>query len=157
MRYAVVGGGASGLAAAFYLRRANAGSVTLLESSHRLGGWVDSTSFPGGARHDHGPRTIRPAGAQGANTLQLAQDLGLADSVVPVPPDHPAATNRYVLVGGRLHRLPSSFGSLFRRLPPFSRPLALSALTDLTTPPKKCADDNVYDFVARRLGEDVAK
>ncbi len=62
-----------------------------------------------------------------------------------------------MLVDGKLHKLPSSLGSLFRRLPPFSHPLALSALTDLSTPPKKCEDDSLYDFVARRFGEDVAK
>ena len=95
MSYAVVGGGISGLAAAFYLRRLlPRAAVTVLEGSSRLGGWIQSSRFPQ-SRHDHGPRTVRPAGPQGANTLEMVQELGLADKVTPILSDHPAAKNRY--------------------------------------------------------------
>ncbi len=56
-----------------------------------------------------------------------------------------------------MHRLPSSMASLFRPLEPFSKPLFLAGVKDLLTPRKKCDDDSVYDFAARRFGEDVAK
>jgi oxygen-dependent protoporphyrinogen oxidase len=32
-----------------------------------------------GVLYEHGPRTVRPAGEPGANTLALVEDLGLTD------------------------------------------------------------------------------
>ena len=32
-----------------------------------------------GVLYEHGPRTIRPVGPQGANTLAMVQELGLSD------------------------------------------------------------------------------
>ena len=83
---------------------------------------------------EKGPRTVRPAGPQGANTLALVQELDLVDSLRPVTYSHPSSTNRMILVNGQLHKLPSNLQSVFRTLPPFSRPLAMSAFTDLMTP-----------------------
>jgi len=156
--YAVIGGGISGLAAAHYLSKlANAAKITLFESSSRLGGWIQTTRFEDGGRHEHGPRTVRPAGEQGANTLRLVEELGLADRVVPVSSTHPAALNRYVLVDGQLHKLPSSLWNALKRTPPFHRPLAAAALRDLFAKPKACTDDSIFDFVERRFGSDVAR
>ena len=81
-----------------------------------------------------GPRTVRPAGEAGANTLSLVTQLGLADRVRPVSYSQPAATNRLVLVDNKLHSLPSSLSSLLTTRPPFSRPLALAAVRDLLSP-----------------------
>ncbi len=157
MSYAVVGGGISGLSAAYYLLRyPSVKRVILLEASERLGGWIQTTSFPDGGRHEHGPRTIRPAGPKGANTLALAESLGLSDEVVCVPTTHPAALNRMLLVNGQLHTLPNSLASLFKTTAPFSRPLAMCALTDLTAAAKKCEDDSLHAFVTRRFGQEVA-
>ena len=64
----------------------------------------------------------------------MVHDLGLGDAVRPVSYGHPSSTNRMILVKGRLHKLPSSLKSLFYTLPPFTRPLAMSALTDLAAP-----------------------
>lgn len=33
----------------------------------------------------------------------------------------------------------------------------MAAWKDLTTPAKKCSDDSIYDFVARRFGPDIAR
>lgn len=46
--------------------------VILVESSGRLGGWLSSTRRADGAVFEHGPRGIRPAGAAGRNTLNMA-------------------------------------------------------------------------------------
>ena len=76
--FTVVGGGISGLSAAYYLRKLVPNcKLTLLEASSRLGGWVHTTKFDDGSVFEHGPRTIRPAGVSGANTLQLVEELGL--------------------------------------------------------------------------------
>ena len=47
-----------------------------------------------GILHEHGPRTIRPAGLPGANTLELAEELGLSDQIIPIKTGHPATKNR---------------------------------------------------------------
>ena len=37
-----------------------------------------------GAYYEHGPRTLRPSGVAGANTLQLIEEIGLGVSGIPV-------------------------------------------------------------------------
>ena len=56
--------------------------------------------------------------------------LNLLDSIRPVTYSHPSSTNRMILVN---NKLPNSSKSLFYTLPPFSRPLAKTAFTDLFT------------------------
>jgi len=157
MTLCVLGGGVAGLSAAYYaLSNPGVRRVVVLESSSRLGGWIQTIRNSDGVLYEKGPRTIRPAGAQGANTLALVQDLGLADCIRPVTYTHPSATNRLVLVGGQLHKLPNSLMSLFKNLPPFSRPLALALFKDLLSPRVRCEDTSLHEFVSRRLGSDIA-
>ena len=68
---AILGGGLSGLSSAFHLsRRFPSASITLLEKSKRLGGWVNSerlTVHDGVGNEaqlvlEYGPRTLRPNG-----------------------------------------------------------------------------------------------
>ena len=59
----------------------------------RLGGWVQST-VQDDFIFEHGPRTIRPAGPQGANTLELIEELGLESKLKPIKYGHPATVNR---------------------------------------------------------------
>lgn len=162
---AVLGGGIAGLSAAYYLTKsadAPASRVTLYEAGRRLGGWIrtEQLTSGGGFCFEKGPRTIRPVGPRGANTLRLIDDLQLTDSLVPVAKSHVAAQNRMIYVNGALHSLPSSFGSMFRRQAPFSRPLFAAALTDLWTgrsdgPP--LLDESIYAFAERRFGAEIAK
>ena len=74
---AVIGGGITGLTAAFRLSRSSKCSkVTLYEKSPRLGGFVQSETIPvdgGKIVFEHGPRTIRaPADL---DTIVLFSDL----------------------------------------------------------------------------------
>ena len=66
---AVLGGGLTGLVAAFHLsRRFPAAQITLLERENRLGGWVrtervavrDGSTTLGSVVLEAGPRTLRP-------------------------------------------------------------------------------------------------
>ncbi|KAK4329611.1 hypothetical protein Pmani_000014 [Petrolisthes manimaculis] len=156
MTVAVLGGGVSGLAAARYLC-GRVGRVVVLEGSERLGGWIDTTTHSDGVVFEHGPRTLRAAGNAGGNTLALAESLGLTDRVVSVPYSHPSAKNRMIVVGGKLHKLPNSLKTAFTKTSPFSRPLALSALTDLKAKPVLNTDESLFSFVRRRFGLEVAK
>ncbi|XP_070622596.1 protoporphyrinogen oxidase [Erythrolamprus reginae] len=157
LRVAVLGGGVTGLAACYYLARSSlASKVILLEGSHRLGGWIHSTKTEDGAVFEHGPRGIRPAGLVGKNTLLMISELGLEADVLPVPGDHPASKNRYLYVGGSLHKLPSGIKGIFRTVPPFSKSFARSGLKELLAPRGKEPDETIHAFVARRFGQEMA-
>lgn len=155
----VIGGGLGGLSAAYYsLKLLPKESVTLLESSNRTGGWIKSSKQEDGTIFEQGPRTIRPTGEAGLNTLQLIEDLNLSDFIRPIPRSHPAALNRMIYVKGKLYSLPSSFQSLFKKQEPFSKPLVMCLLKDFMTKKKvtKHNDDSIYEFAKRRFGEEVA-
>ncbi|XP_067010457.1 protoporphyrinogen oxidase [Anabrus simplex] len=153
--HGILGGGLSGLAAAYYLLKTSQ-PVKLFEASQRLGGWIRSSRTESGHIFEHGPRTIRPKGEQGENTLQLISELGLSQRVVPIPFNHPAAQNRMIYVNKHLYTLPSSFLSLVLVKPPFTKPLISALLHDLRAPKKAGSDESIYDFVQRRLGQELA-
>ena len=71
--FIILGGGISGLAAAQTIvdNCRVPYKVTLAEASSRLGGWVNTVRFEDGSIFELGPRTIRPFGVQGHNTLDL--------------------------------------------------------------------------------------
>ena len=69
--YVVLGGGISGLSAAWKLSRNNRANVTLIERSDRVGGWMRSERTEHGSVFELGPRSLRTAGTQGKQTLNL--------------------------------------------------------------------------------------
>lgn len=157
---AILGGGISGLSAAFYLSKNGKQSVKLLEKSKRLGGWIQTeNNVPKGFRFENGPRTIRPGGIKGRNTLHMIEDLQLQDSLNPISRNHVAAKNRMIYAHGQLCMLPSSFSSIFKKLPPFSKPLVSVAIHDLLAGPSasKLQDESIYSFTERRFGTEAAK
>ncbi|KAI9332669.1 hypothetical protein BDR26DRAFT_1010480 [Obelidium mucronatum] len=108
----VVGGGISGLSAAWFLARAlpPTAKVTVLEASGRAGGWIASHQ-KNGILAEAGPRTLRPHGAAGTATLGLVHALRLGDAVCAVPRTAAAARNRFVRHNGRLWLLPTTPGA----------------------------------------------
>ena len=121
MKCSVVGGGISGLTAAYYLKTLIPSlDVTIYEASSRLGGWIQTTN-QNGLILEHGPRTVRPVGPKGANTLELVEDLGLASRIKSIPKGHPSTLNRMVFANGKLSKLPSSVKSLFLKQEPFEK------------------------------------
>ena len=72
---AILGGGITGLASAFYISEAFKDvHVTLYEAGSRLGGWLRSTSVDVGSGKvvfEQGPRTLRPNVPNGLVTLDL--------------------------------------------------------------------------------------
>lgn len=154
---AVLGGGISGLSAAFYLLDNPAfRTINVIEASGRIGGWLRTRVSPGGVIFEEGPRTIRPRGPAGMNTLNLIDRLKLDEKIIPISLHHPAAKNRMIYAGKKLHTLPNSFSSMFRVKSPFNRPLVSCLLTDLKAPQLVKDDESIYSFVKRRLGKDAA-
>ncbi|CAL8108771.1 unnamed protein product [Orchesella dallaii] len=155
----ILGGGITGLSAAYYLVKQYGDKVLPLvfEKSDRVGGWVKTVVTDKGSRYEIGPRSIRPAGIRGMNTLDMVQDLGLHKDLLYVEKTHPTAQNRYIYLGGKLIRLPNDIKVLYKKTEPFKRPLFWSVLRDIIRFRKKGTDDSIYNFVKRRFGFEIAE
>ncbi|CAK1545821.1 unnamed protein product [Leptosia nina] len=157
---AILGGGLGGLSTGYYLLKNNLNNpnklkIFLLEATNQCGGWI-KTIRTKDYLFEQGPRTIRPKGITGLNTLNMIQDLGLSEHVSPIRPDHPAAKNRMIYVNNELHLLPSSLKGVFQKNGPFSKPLIYAVFNDLKQPHLELKDDSIYNFVERRFGREIA-
>lgn len=154
---AILGGGISGLSAAYYcVENPRLQSTVLYEASNRLGGWIKSVPSPRGVLFEKGPRTIRPYGLAGENTLELVNKLNLNDKIMPITASHAAVRNRLIYVNKKLITLPNSFTSLFKTNEPFNRPLVSMLWTEFRIKRIPKEDESIYSFVERRLGRDIA-
>lgn len=157
----VLGGGISGLSAAYYLLKQSNHAPKLFEASNRFGGWIktDVSSADQKVRFECGPRTLRPKGVKGLNTLELCTEIGLINEIVAIKSNHPAAKNRLLAVNNELCLLPSSLMGMFKTVPPFKKPLIFGLVRDFKNsyvgPP--LADDTIYNFTERRFGTEIAK
>ncbi|KPJ05442.1 Protoporphyrinogen oxidase [Papilio xuthus] len=156
----ILGGGIGGLSTAYYLPKNNISNnnnlkLLLLEATNYCGGWIKSIKTKDYI-FEQGPRTIRPKGIVGLNTLNMIQDLGLSEHVFPIKSDHPAAKNRMIYVNNSLHLLPSSLKGVFQTNEPFSKPLIYAIFNDLRSPQKQMKDDSIYNFAERRFGKEIA-
>ncbi len=154
----IVGGGMTGLAAAWRLQQARKDGLPvrflLIESARRLGGKI-STQRRDGFLIEHGPDsflTTKP------HLLQLVRALGLDDELVA------PRTSRYYLVrNGQLVLAPEGiFLGVPTRFMPFLRSPVVSWAgkvrmgLELFIPPRREEDDeSVGDFVRRRLGREA--
>lgn len=157
MTRVILGGGLSGLSAAFYLlKRLPKQPIFLIESSNRLGGWIKSDPVQDNIILEQAARTLRPRGELGENTLALIEELGLSNAVIPISMSSPPAKNRMIYVKGNLISLPSSISDLFVVKPPLTKPLINHLLNDIKIPAKFVKDESIYDFVQRRFGTEIA-
>lgn len=153
-RIAIVGGGLTGLATAFWLqRRAAHLDVVVLEARERAGGNV-GTDEVHGYRVERGPNGFldrTPA------LPRLVQALGLSDQLVPA--SRGSRRFRFLCVHGRLYRLPHGPLGLLAT-PLLSWRGKRDLLAELWRRPRRPsaaeADESVYDFVARRAGREAA-
>lgn len=152
---AIVGAGIGGLSAAHYLVKRTINPITIYEASERIGGWIQSHKFEG-YTFEAGPRTLRPTGVPGRNTLEIVKDIELENYVLPIKSNHVAAKNRMIFAKNQLCLLPSSLmGALITR-PPFSQPLLKLLLNDLKAKSIKVDDEPIHDFIKRRFGHEMA-
>src|SRR5881392_1744866 len=101
MRIVVIGGGVSGLAAAYRLVGQGA-DVVLVEQSGRLGGKLRTAGIAGGPV-DLGAEAFAvrdPAGRPSA-AVELVKAVGLADALV-----YPAIQRAALVIGGELRPMP---------------------------------------------------
>ncbi|KAG0236567.1 hypothetical protein BGW42_003222 [Actinomortierella wolfii] len=157
---AILGGGISGLSTAWYLTRASSSvRITLLEASNRTGGWLSSSRevdpiHGGSFLLERGPRSLRPQGVSGLNTLEMVRDLGLEGKVVPIPKTSAAAKNRFIYARNKLHMLPNSLMGLLTH--PLVGPKVPRASMDLLTRASGLEDESIEAFVTRRFGRGIS-
>ena len=159
IRIAIIGGGISGLAAAFALedhRRAGAVEYTLYESSPHLGG-VLRTEHIDGCIVEAGPDSFITEKPWAAD---LCRTLGIGDQLIG---SNDADRKTYILVRGRLIPMPD--GLMFM-VPTKILPTGFSPLFSWTTklrmaqellhPPRAAeADESVASLVERHYGAEM--
>ena len=153
-KIAIIGGGITGLATAFYLQKyALAADVTLIENTHRLGGKIASAQ-ENGFVIEGGPDSFL---ARKPAVMELCRDLGL-DKYLIGP--NPVQNNTYVWSRDKLHPLPEGMMSMTpTKVVPFLRsrliswPGKMRMGMEMFVPPRNAmADESLASFVRRRLG-----
>jgi oxygen-dependent protoporphyrinogen oxidase len=148
-RVAVIGGGISGLSAAFEIRRRRPDwEVVVLEREAVAGGKVRS-STEGGYTFDWGPNGFQEA----KQTLDLVDELGLRDRLVGASE---RARFRYLYRDGGLRRLPLKPQQFLNTelLSPLGKLRA--ALEPIVAGKPKGGEETVHGFVSRHFGHEVA-
>jgi len=141
---AIIGGGITGLTAAFRLQQKNI-PVTLYEASERVGGVIQSLRHDGYLA-EFGPNTLLETSPK---VSALIDDLGLNNRRLY---SDPMAKNRYVVRGRRLIKMPESpLG--FIATPLFSPAAKLRLLLEpFVRRGEESREESVAEFVRRRLG-----
>ncbi|MGY0692840.1 protoporphyrinogen oxidase [Virgibacillus sp. FSP13] len=155
----IVGGGITGLTAAYYLQKEIEANklpynVKLVEASHRLGGKI-KTYRRDGFTIEQGPDSFlerkKPA-------VKLVENLGIRDKLV-----RNGTGQSYILIGNKLHKMPSGFSM---GIPTQIRPFLLSGMfswrgkmrasLDYTLPKgKEQADQSLGQFFRHRFGNEL--
>jgi len=159
-RIAIIGGGISGLSAAFYLQKARAAGAdlecTLFESGQRLGGSMYSDRVEG-CLVEAGPDSFL---TEKPWALSLCKELGIADQLIG---SNDARRKTYIVVNGRLVVMPD--GLMFMvptqlvataLSPLFSWSTKLRMARELLHPPRPMqTDETVAQLVERHFGAEV--
>ncbi len=145
-KVAVIGGGITGLSAAFKLQRSDI-EVTLFEASDRVGG-VIQTVRESSYLAECGPNTLMETAPE---IGQLILDLGIEDHRIY---SDPAAEDKFILRDGKPVPLPTSVGAfLTTKLFSFRAKLRLF-LEPFIRRGSKDKEENLAEFVKRRIGQE---
>jgi len=143
---AIIGGGITGLTAAFELKQRGL-PVRLFEAADRVGGVIQTVRREGYLA-EFGPNSILETSPVISN---LVRDLGLESRRFY---SEPSAENRYVVRGGKPVSLPTSAAD-FLTTPLFSLRAKLRVLAEPFIPPAPVeAEESIAQFVQRRLGQE---
>lgn len=146
----IIGGGLSGLLAAWHLRRAGL-EVEVWEASATPGGWAQTLSWPGPAGEpgllERGPQGLRVR--RGDALDRLLRELKL--ELLPSTPRGP----RWLGKGGRRHPSPATLTGLMS--PGLGIREKLRMLGEPFVRAGTDPDETLHAFFARRLGEGFAR
>jgi oxygen-dependent protoporphyrinogen oxidase len=156
MKVTVVGGGISGLVAAYRLAQAGV-DVTLREADDRLGGKIETTPFAGLPAVDTGADAFL---VRVPHAVDLCRELGFGDELIA-----PASGTAYIWSRGALRRIPTPS---FLGVPLDGASLAESGIVDESAADAVAADlarsvdsgmpdgdESVGSLVRRRLGDEI--
>ncbi|PTY07540.1 protoporphyrinogen oxidase [Opitutaceae bacterium EW11] len=144
---AVIGGGATGLAAAFRLARSGR-KVRLFEAGTRVGGAV-GTERQEGWLIEAGPNSFLENARE---IVDLLRELGLENERVAASP---TAKKRFIVRNGQLCAVPMSPPALFGT-PLFSFGSKLRLLTEaFSRPRRRTSDVSLADFVRDHFGQEI--
>lgn len=143
----IIGGGISGLTAAFLLKKKGF-DVTLLEKSGRVGGNIQTVESDGFTL-EYAPNSL----LKSPRLVELVRELKLDAEVVAADP---GAKKRYVLQNGKLASLPMSVASLIAG-DFFSLRAKLRLLKEPFVRTKAAEDESVARFFERRLGREIVE
>ncbi len=149
MKVAVVGGGISGLAAAWRLRGAGC-EVVLLEADPCHGGKVRSEAVDG-YLVEHGPNGFLDSRRQ---VLELARDAGLGARITQADL---AAARRYLYLDGALKEAPHGPASFLAGSLLSARGKARMLAEPFVRARRSTEDESVLDFATRRIGREAAE
>ncbi len=157
----IIGGGITGLSAAFYLKQSIGPSaapvkMTIMEKSDSFGGKIQTLKRDGFVI-EKGPDSFL---ARKLPMVELTRELGLEDQLTGMNPD---SRKTYILSGGKLHRMPPGLMlGIPTQMGPFMRTGLLSfagklrAAMDLVLPKRTSPEDeSLGHFLERRLGAEV--
>ncbi|MET0285496.1 MAG: protoporphyrinogen oxidase [Polyangiales bacterium] len=154
MRVCVIGGGISGLTAAYRLQQQGA-EVELFEGSSRVGGLLGS---------EHVDDTVVETGPDSILTekpwaITLAEELGLRDQIIATRKGQRGA---FLVHRGKLEPIPAGFSLIapsdlkaLARSNVLSAAGKLRAAADLMLPRAHLEDESLESFVVRRLGREL--
>ncbi|HEX9186535.1 MAG TPA: protoporphyrinogen oxidase, partial [Vicinamibacteria bacterium] len=156
-KVAIIGGGISGLSAAYALHKRQV-PYLLLEAGRSLGG-VIRTETRDGFLLEGGPDSML---AQKPEGIALCRELGLGDRLVPTNPERRAV---YILHRRRLHAMPEGMMLAiptkilpFARSTLFSWPGKLRMGLDLVIPAGNGrGDESIASFLRRRFGQEAVE
>src|SRR4030042_2508763 len=146
MRLVIIGGGISGLSLAYFLLQQKPSlEITILESEKRAGGkiWTDKVDGFLCESGVNGFLDNRP------RTLELVSRLSLR----PLRSNE-NARKRFILSGGKLHRLPESPVS-FLSSNLLTLPGRLRVIWEIFTSKGSGRDETLAEFARRRLGREA--
>lgn len=143
----VIGGGISGMTAAFLLRQ-NGYDVLVLEKENQPGGNIRTESHEG-ILMETGPHSFM---GSSEFTWKLIEKLNITEKVISASP---SSKNRYIYRNGRLLPLPMGVSS-FLKTPLLSWPGKFRLMMEPFIPNRAKEDDTAWDFFCRRFGREAA-
>ncbi len=159
MKLAIIGGGISGLAAAWQAHQDGL-KFDIFEAKDRFGGVIET-------QYTEDDQVVLECGAESClrskpELLDLCHELGLEDEIISTTPENSGA---FVVRDGQLHPIPQGFRLMapsawwpFLRSDLISWTGKLRAGLDLVLPVKERGDgpeESLSQFVTRRLGAEI--
>jgi oxygen-dependent protoporphyrinogen oxidase len=153
---AIIGAGITGLCVAhsIYQHSGSGSSFNLIESSHQLGGAIQST-ISDGYLAEHGPNSILVKDKRIAELLTQA-GLNNDETASELLPARPEATKRYIVQNGQTIAIPGTPISLVRS-PLFTIKGKMRLLLEpfIARRLRKQSEESFADFVRRRFGTEL--